>query len=187
MDVQERAARGARRDLRRSYGARRWCVRRERRAVEILVGGCGAQKFGVSRSIQDPSRSRRVTRIAKAHCGLVAAPCVAIRSGVSKVMTRLAVGLACSQSQNPQKISKHSKMVCLGLVWSGIWLGVAGTAFWPPPRFPADAPSTAPGGQSPGAICSGVKYHGKNRTTGGVAVRAGLRRCVLGFFPKAFA
>jgi hypothetical protein len=55
----------------------------------------------------------------------------------------LAVGLACSQSQNPQKISKHSEMVCLGLVCSGIWLGVAGTAFWPPPRFPADAPSTA--------------------------------------------
>ena len=59
MDVHERAARGARRDLRRPHGARRWCVRRERRAAETLVGGCGEsgawRRLGRRRLVNKPA------------------------------------------------------------------------------------------------------------------------------------
>ena len=115
---------------------------------------------------------------------LVAVNISSWRSAINALTARCGIGLL-----TKSKSQKNLKTLQNGVFGLGVQWDLAGSrrncVLAAAARFPADAPSTAPGGQSPGAICSGVKYHRKNRTTGGVALREGLRRCVLGFFLTA--
>jgi hypothetical protein len=71
-----------------------------------------------------PFTKSPITRIAKAHCGLVAAPCVAIRSGVSKVMTpypelipSCAIAPSCSKQQYAQRMLKRTVVASSAAKW----------------------------------------------------------------------
>ena len=62
MDLHEHAARGVRPAHRRPLGARRWCVRRERRAAGTWVGGCGGEQPGHGDDRERRSSSRQRAR-----------------------------------------------------------------------------------------------------------------------------
>ena len=71
-------------------------------------------------------------------------------------------------------------------VCGGIWSGAAGSAPLAFSLFPADAFSTAPVGLPPRAFYSRMRYNGKNRRTGSVALPGVLQPSVAGFLPSRF-